>query len=323
MTTIHDDRPHPIPPAAYLRYKENYFFIIMDPERGVFGVAHFNNEPLFNRSRFTLNLNVQGKQFAYANEIPIPEKFAMAESLSDGKLSLRFSEPHKRFDLKFTGGDFSADVVFEARRPTFDYAACRTAAPDMPSFQEVMTMGLNLPFNHQQQSLAVRGLITGGGKTVELNGWGYRDHSWVFRGDSVVARHFWTGLNFPDRAFGMKTLETLHRPGIWAKEGYVSDAGGERALKAIRVTTDGEKNGWPEKLHFEFKDVLDKPFTIEVDVAGRYSDVALHSEKAVGQRPGYEIMESCCPLTLAETGERGVGLIEIGKHPSLERPWVL
>src|ERR1700761_34435 len=114
MTTLHDDRPHPIPATAYLRYKENYFFIIMDPERKVFGVAHFNNEPVFNRSRFTLNLNIGGKQFAYANETPIPEKFALAESLSDGKLSLRFAEPHKRFELKLAGGDFSADVVFEA-----------------------------------------------------------------------------------------------------------------------------------------------------------------------------------------------------------------
>jgi hypothetical protein len=214
-------------------------------------------------------------------------------------------------------------VVFEARRPTFDYGACRTAAPDMPSFQEVMTMGLNLPFNHQQQSLTVRGRIVAGGVAVELNGWGYRDHSWVFRGDSVVARHFWTGLNFPECAFGMKTLETLHRPGIWAKEGYVSDALGERALRAIRVSAQGEKDGWPETLRFEFKDVFDAPFTIEVDVAGRYSEVGLHSEKAVGQRAGYEIMESCCPLKLIETGARGVGLIEIGKHPSLERPWAL
>jgi hypothetical protein len=321
MTSLHDDRPHPIPPFAYLRYKENYFFIIMDPEGGVFGVAHFNNEPLFNRSRFTLNLNIHGKNFAYANETPIPEKFAMADTLSDGTLSLKFVEPHRRFDMSYHGEDLSAEVVFEARRPTFDYAACRTAAPDLPSFQEIMTFGLNLPFNHQQQSLTVRGRIVVKGTTIDLNGSGYRDHSWVFRTDNVVRRHFWTGLNFPNRAFGMKTLETLHRPGLWAKEGYVSDAVGGRALKAIKVTSLGEKAGWPESLRFEFRDMLDQPFTIEVDVAGRYSEVALHSEKTLAGQAGYQIMESCCPLTLVESGEQGVGLIEIGKHPSVQQPW--
>lgn len=321
MTTIHDDRPHPIPPYAYLRYKENYFFIVMDPEREVFGISHFNNEPLFDRARFTLNLNIRGQHFAYANETPMPKEFEMASELSDGKLTIRFVEPHQRFDMSFEDDNLSLDVVFEARLPTFDFAPCRTAAPDMPSFQEIMTLGQNMPFNHQQQSLTSRGRIVlksdRGDESIELNGWGYRDHSWSMRTDNIVRRHFWTGLNFPERAFGMKTLETLHRPGVWAKEGYVSDKDGERALRAITVEQFGEKGGWPETVRFNFRDVIDKIFTIEIDVAGRYSDVPLDAEKSDAGRPTYQIIESCCPLTLLETGEKGVGLVEIGKHPTI------
>ena len=39
MTTMHDDLPHPIPPFAYLRYKENYFFILIAPDQDVFGIV--------------------------------------------------------------------------------------------------------------------------------------------------------------------------------------------------------------------------------------------------------------------------------------------
>jgi hypothetical protein len=80
MTTTHDDRPHPVPPFAFLRYKENYFFIVMDQRNDIYGIAHLNNEPLFNRSRFTFNLNVKGQAFRYANEVPLPANFEGAAS---------------------------------------------------------------------------------------------------------------------------------------------------------------------------------------------------------------------------------------------------
>ena len=320
MTTMHDDRPHPIPPHAFLRYKENYFFIIKDPERGVFGISHLNNEPLFDRSRFTLNLNIGGQQFAYAGETPIPKDFEMAEQLSDGKLTVRFTEPHKRFDMIYRGDDLDLDIVFEARFHTFDFAACKTAAPENPSFQEVMTLGTNLPYNHHQQALTSKGRIVlkQSGRTIEVNGLGYRDHSWAVRTDSAVRRHFWNGLNFPSLAIGMKTLETLVRPGIWAKEGYISDKTGDRALRSIHVEEFGLKDGWPEKLRYNLRDVYGQPFTVDIEVAGRFSDVPLHAEKAQAGRPVYRIIEACCPLTLVETGEKGVGLVEIGKSSALE-----
>jgi hypothetical protein len=66
--------------------------------------------------------------------------------------------------------------------------------------------------------------------------------------------------------------------------------------------------------------VLNQPYTVEVDVAGRYSEVGLHAEKAAAGQASYPIIETCCPLRLVETGEKGVGLIEIGRHPSLGNP---
>ena len=184
-----------------------------------------------------------------------------------------------------------------------------------------MTFGLNLPYNHQQQSLRTSGSVTtkdgGARQQHRIDGLGYRDHSWSMRTDNVSRRHIWTGLNFPERAFGIKVIETMHRPGLWAKEGYVSDADGERALRAIDFEHLGSKDGWPALTRIAVRDVLGRSYTIEANVAGRHADVPLHSEKPSGGAPGYEILETICPLKLVESGETGIGLVEIGRHPSL------
>jgi hypothetical protein len=322
VTTNHDDRPHPVPPYAYLRWKENYFFILMDKENEIYGISHINNEPLFSRSRFTLNLDIQGQPFRYANEVEFPADFESAAQLSDGKLSLHFREPHRRFELIFDADDLRADIMFEARRPTFDFAACKSAAPEQPSFQEVMTLGMNLPYNHQQQSLKSSGSIVlgsgTGSRTLVVNGLGYRDHSWSMRADHISRQHVWSGLNFSERAFGVKIIESIHRPGLWAKEGYVSDVDGERALRVINITHTGNRNGWPNTTKFAVRDVDGRTFTIEADVAGRFADVPLLSEKPSTGTPTYQILETFCPLKLLETGESGIGLVEIGRHASME-----
>lgn len=322
MTTVHDDRPHPVPPFAFLRYKENYFFIIMDQANEIYGISHLNNEPLFNRSRFSLNLSVRGQALRYASEVPLPADFAGTPLLTDGRLALRFLEPHRRFALDFDGDEFSAHIEFEARRPTFDFVACKSAAPEQPSFQEVMTLGLNLPYNHQQQSMRTRGhvLLKGNGReqTIALDGLGYRDHSWSMRTDNIARRHVWSGLNFSERAFGIKMIETTVRPRLWAKEGYVSDADGEQALRVIDISHHGSHGGWPAKTRFAVRDVSGRSFTIEADIVGRHADVPLHAEKSANGAPVYEILETFSPLTLLETGERGIGLVEIGRHPSVQ-----
>lgn len=321
MPTAYDDRPHPVPPVAFMRYKENYFFIVMDAAAGVHGISHINNEPLFNRTRFALHLSVRGRPYHYASEVTLPAQFEGAAELTDGRYAIKFVAAHKRFELTCRGEDFAVDLVFEARRPTFDFQFCKAAAPENPSFQEVMTLGLNLPYNHQQQSLTSAGTVTirqdGRDETIRVNGLGYRDHSWSMRSDNISRRHFWTGHNLPGRAIGCKVIETIHRPGLWAKEGYVSDDEGERALRFIDVTSHGVQDGWPKMVKFALRDVFGKPFTIEADIAGRYAAVPLHSEKADPGTQTYQILETLCPVRLLETGETGISLVEIGRHPSV------
>jgi hypothetical protein len=315
MTTLHDDNPHPVPPLAYLRWKENYFFIFKAPEQQVFGMAHFNFEPGFSRGRLSCNLSVDGEVYNYGNAIPFPADFEMAKSLGDDKLKVQFVEPHKRFEVSLNSDDIEAAFSLEGRFHTFDYSACRSAAPELPSFQEVMTLGMNLPYNHQQQSLSLKGrvIVKKNDKAIELDGYGYRDHSWCMRCDGIVNNHDWCGINLPGRAFGVKTLSTNHRPGLRAKEGYIVDEQGHRALRSIEAERIGEgPDGLPAKLVHHLKDVFGNVYTLSHDITNRYAYVPLVAEAPLSGKP-YAITENFCRSTLVETGEEGVSLIELGR----------
>lgn len=322
MTTIHDDLPHPVPAFAHLRYKENYFFIILDAKNDVFGVIHFNHEPGFDRARYVANLNVKGQPVRYANQTSFPDDYALSREIGDGRMTLNFREPHARFDLSLKTDEIDLDVVFTGRFPTFDYAACRTAGNPAPSFQEIMTLGTNLPYNHQQQSLATKGSVKlAGGDRVAIDGLGYRDHSWVMRTDHIGETHSWCGLNFPSRAFGAKIISTTYRPGLFAREGYVVDADGPRALKSLAATPIGElPDGLPEKLVHELVDVFGQTYTIETDIAGRYGHVPLVSEAPSGKAT-FHIVENFCRSKQLESGEEGISLIEIGRSSSIGGPF--
>lgn len=321
MTTMHDDLPHPVPAFAQLRYKENYFFILIAPQSDAFAVIHLNHEPGHDRARYVANLEIAGRSFRYANQTAFPATFEFARQIGDGKLSLHFAEPHKRFDLSLITDELDLSLTFTARQSTFDYSACRTSGNPAASFQEVMTLGLNLPYNHQQQSLDVAGQASFDGKIHLITGSGYRDHSWVMRHDSGVLTHNWCGLNFPTRSFGIKTISTSRAPGLVAKEGYVADAEGVRALRRIEVRSEGEMaDGLCERLIHEVEDVFGNCYTIESNVAGRFAHVPLQSE-APGDQTTFHIVENFCPLRLLETGESGEGLIEVGRSSKLGGPY--
>jgi len=314
MTTIHDDLPHPVPPMAFLKYKENYFFIIVAPESDVFGMAHFNHEPGFDRARMSCNLSVKGQVYNYSNTIPFPENYELSRELGDGKLTLAFAAPHQQFDMALNSDELALNISFTKKHPTFDYSACRTAAPENISFQESMTLGLNLPYNHQQQALFTNGSVTikASGETVAIKGYGYRDHSWCMRSDNLVLEHDWCGINFPDRAFGIKTIATRSRPGVRAKEGYTVDAEGPRALRVIDTERLGKTDqGLPEKLIHHVADVFGAKYTIEHDVGNRLAQVSLVSE-APSKGGGYRIYENFCRSVIRETGEQGFSLVELG-----------
>jgi len=321
---IHDDLPHPVPAYAHLRYKENYFFVLMAPDQDCFGVIHLNHEPGHDRARYTCNLSIRGKQIAYANTTAFPTKWDFERRIGDGTLMCHFAEPHARFELSLHNDDVKADLVFTRLQETFDFSACRTVGNPAPTFLEINTLGMNLPYNHHQQALKSSGTIQlPGEEPIVIDGVGYRDHSWVMRGDSTITNHLWCGINFPSISFGAKLNATVSRPDDPAKEAYAADADGTRAIKLFEVERVGpfSEDGLPEYVVHRLTDVFDRTYTIKSHVGGRYARVPLVAE-ASGFRPAYNIVENFCPTELLETGEKGIALVEIGRNATIGGPYL-
>lgn len=315
MTVTHDDRPHPVPPIAYLRYKENWFFLIFDPENDVFGATHIVSEPGMDRISFACHLSVRGTYFAHGNVLPFPKDFAMAPELGDGALTVRFVEPHQRIELALHNDDVDLDVAFTARSPLFNFDDYHHANPDKVGVPEVTNFGTNLQNVHQQQAMRTQGTLSlKSGERFEINALGYRDHSRSVRSDNMVLKHFWTGLHFGNHTFGAMQVTGRMRPTLPGLGGYVHDPEkGLRALRDVSIVGSGEgPGGVPALVEFTLTDIYGEAFDITADLTERHAFVPLHVEQAGPMPFIYEIVENFAKLHLEQTGEEGVGLIEVG-----------
>jgi hypothetical protein len=319
MTVTHDDMPHPVPPIAYLRYKENWFFLIFDEPNNIFGAVHVVSEPGFDRIRFACHLSVGGEYFAYGNEVPFPADFAMAPELGDGTFTVRFVTAHKQIDLSLHNADIDLDVSFLDRAPVFNFDDYHHANPDKVGVPEVINFGTNQQNVHQQQAMRTRGELavkTGplAGSRFSIDALGYRDHSRSVRSDNMVLKHFWTGLHFPNHVFGAMQVASILRPDTPGLGGYVHDEEkGLRALRDIEIVGSGDgPDGVPATVEWRLTDIYGEEFTITADLRERFAHVPLHSEKAGAMPFVYEIVENFATLTLKQTGETGIGLVEVG-----------
>jgi hypothetical protein len=318
MITTHDDVPHPVPPIAYLRYKENWFFIIIDVENSVYGMAHFNCEPGHERARFSCNLMVRGEIFKYGVQVPFPENFAYAKELGDDKLKVKFIEAHTRIDMSLHSDDATLDMSFTRHAPTFDFETYDAANPDKPTAKETVNFGTHQMYHHQQQAMTISGTLKmksgkAAGETINLKGLGYRDHSRGMRADNFTFRHVWSFLYFPTTVFGAMSLTGSLRQGTTSTSGYVHDASGMRSLRMLEINNHGDIGGnMPATVEFKMDDVYGKPFTVIADIEHRMGYVPLITEKPDSSGFVYNIIENFAPVTLKETGEKGYALIEIG-----------
>jgi len=318
MMTTHDDLPHPVPPFAYLRYKENWFFIILDVANSVYGMAHFNFEPGQDRGRVSCNLMVRGELFQYGNQIQFPRQFAFAPTIGDDKLCVKFIEPHTRIDLQLHSDEVDLDMSFVKHAPTFDYGAYDDANPEKPSAQELINFATHQMYHHQQQAMTISGRLQlkagkAKGETIALKGIGYRDHSRGMRCDHMTLRHVWTFLYLPSTVFGAMSLVNVMRPQLTSNSGYVYDGAGMRSLGEMEITNRGDAGGgMPASVEFKLHDVYGKPFTLVADIAKRMGYVPLTVEALNPGGYNYNIVENFAPVTLKETGEAGHALVEIG-----------
>ena len=316
-----DDFPHPVPPQAFMTWKENWVFPALDRDQRVALLFHFSLRPAQGEGILSAKFTVQGHEFRYVGRNPVPKDLSTFHPVTDGRLTLTVLEPAKRQRVTYTGPDIDVDVVFTGRfAKPFDYAdGVRT-----PSASVLGEIGETVfPFHHFEQGMEFEGTVTVkegelAGQTLHVSGWGNRDHSWGFRDDFQFRYHHWVCASFSDRYVqGTVMRETSYpapKPG-----GFVASEAGNVAVldvdtsEAYWLTPNEPLPALDKDVRYVVRTVDGQTHTVTAHISEPYG--ALHLNARAPERDqAYQDVQIFCDYTLEETGERGTGVLELGKH---------
>jgi hypothetical protein len=319
VITPEDDFPHPVPPQAFMAWKENWVFPAVDTENRVATLFHFSLRPAAGEGIFTAKFNIDGHEHRYVGRSPIPKDLTELRPVANDKLSFEVVEPGERFHIVYDGDELAADVMFTARFPTWFFED----APLAPKESTLGDLGRSVfPFHHYEQGLMHEGTITfktgeRAGEVIEISGYANRDHSWGWREDLSFRFHHWICASFDDRYVqGSMMSENSYpdpKPGGW-----VSTAAGNEAV----IDIDDSDAYWlapnepippiDREVRYVLKTESGETITLVAHIDQDYGRLYLDL-RSPDHEQAYQDVQIFLPYTLVETGQRGAGVLELGK----------
>lgn len=329
MITQREDYPHEPHQWALMTWKENWCFTGVDLSTGVGFVFHVSLRPQHGEGIFSVKLDgiIDGERVRIKSveRQPIGRNPSLLAAVASDRTKLNIEEPHRKFRLTYLGTEGSLDVDFTGRFEPFDFAD-GALAPGTSTLGEI---GRHVfPFHHYEQGLAFRASFTprdgiNGGRTIVLNGFGNRDHSWGWRDDFGFQHHHWICANFSDRFVQGSVMQERSYDGI-KYGGFVGQSSGNTAVLHVDTASAywGTANDRPLP-------TLDRPVTYRIrDTAGNDHVITALLDQSVARNflnarreDGTAVYEDCqmfCPFKDEATGELGAGVLEVGKM--LEHP---
>lgn len=321
MITPQDDFPHPIPPQAFMTWKENWVWPAVDRDNRASALFHVSLRPVLGEGIFTAKFQVDGHQFRHVSRSPVPRDLRDLHPVADGHVSITIEEPGQRFRLQHESDEIRADLVYTARWPAWDFedpSAPRVEGSTLGDIGNVV-----FPFHHMEQALDVAGtleILAGPleGRTVEFSGWGNRDHSWGFRDDFQFRHHHWLCASFSDRFVEGSVMRETSYPGEKVG-GWVSTDAGNDATVAMDCSEaywlePGEPIGDPRKdVTYTITTASGEQHVVTAHLGDDYGRLFLNA-RSEDRSEIYEDVQMFVEFTHHGTGERGVGVLEVGKY---------
>lgn len=200
--------------AADPIWKDNAYLSFWDIERQVFGTFHVSTSPNGAGARRARCSVLFGGFGGHVVEI--------IENLAPGT----FDSPSISFGLDGTvtvdHPDLTARLVNTALYTPADYSDTNLIPPLVPG----------KPLRHFQQAAAVRGTLSSGGRSSEVDGLGMRDRTWGFRDEAAQWAEYAGLVCVCDGVF-VTAMKFLGADGGLASDGFVIDAAGSHRLTGI------------------------------------------------------------------------------------------
>lgn len=313
-----DEHPHPVAPQAFQTWKENWCLCAVDRDRRLAAVFHVSLRPVQGEAVFSSKLSHAGREHRYVRRYPIGPDPRALSPLSDGALTLEVVAEGEHLRIAYHSEELSAELDFRGRFGVFDFAD----GPPAPGSSTLGEIGRHVfPFQHYEQGLDVTGSVRFAGEdAVAIEGRGNRDHSWGFRDDFGFRRHHWICANFEDRFIGGSAMVETSYPGL-KHGGAVATAEGHDPIVEVDESgaywlEPGEPLGELDRdVSYRLRTAGGREHTVIAHVAEPHAVLYLNA-KSADRAQLYQDRQVFCDYTLAETGERGCGVLELGKHLS-------
>lgn len=232
------DCPHV--PGAQEQWQESDCYWFYDVERGVGGFHRIGQRPVLGLGQATLFVFKEGgERFVLSSgegtSIPLTNAARQvtkqvvgshsAESLDDGQMHFSWNEP-----------DCSGNLVFyESFHPPRNWS--KTGHSD------TFMSNINAD-GHLECAGRLRGRVTIGAETIEIDALCHRDRSWGFRDNGRVSMHryrMFSGTVGPELSFASFLLDL--KDGTPMVAGFVSRHGEEKDVRGLRVLTTFDADG--------------------------------------------------------------------------------
>jgi len=218
QTISEEDRRRHTPVEGDATWQESFFLGWTDIRNRCAGHHHISLCPALNRAHVWTWLIVDGKEVARSqeNEIPLP-----SGDLTDINIGI----------LRFIAGEAIRELhltaEFDDAKVDVDYKSYID-----PVHIDINSGKLKLGSRHYESMGAVRGSVTHAGRTIEINGTGWQDHSWGSRRLSSNPAGRWVFAVFgEDLAFSLYSLASSIGTIIF---GYVIDNGAVEPIEAAK-----------------------------------------------------------------------------------------
>ncbi len=278
-------------------WKENWYFNFIDRKNQAWGINHVSLQRHIQKGRFMAIHVIDGEIIPYINEIDLTEDFSV---LTDGNFRVDILEPHRKYNLSFTGPMYSVDLTYEARFDLFDYAKKDTDT----SLKDIDALSIE----HYEQGMIVNGVITKNDKPRSISCLGHRDHSWGFRNEENIGGWNWVAAQFPSKTINLSQVQVSGTDHV--QNGFISRSSGNVGVHNLKITsTQWDENNAPVSSTYEFSDENGQSWVM---TSNKFSGIFLPMNEQ-----GTGVHEVFAEFTLKDTDEIGVGIDEYLVNPNV------
>jgi hypothetical protein len=212
LTPVHQGVPDKDKP-----WKDNAFICFWDPAAGVSGVMHVSTSPNGEGRRARVSVRVGN------TSVEVIEPLEPGTWTSDS--------------ITFTGGS-----GFEVNAPELQATLTTEPTYSQATFSgdnAPVAFGLDkeVPLSHFGRPHRITGSITVEGKTIQIDGEGFRDRTWGYRDESSSLQEYY-GFMFVFEGFGLHAFRLVGQDGSDTTFGYRLEEGGAIPVTGLSIVRD-------------------------------------------------------------------------------------